>query len=60
MSRGAHSFKQGDLAKVVKVLLKAGASGWRIEIVHGKIVVIGAAAASAPDTETSADIRKLL
>jgi hypothetical protein len=43
MSRGAHSFKQGDLTKVFKAVVKAGARGWRIEIAEGKIPTSGAA-----------------
>jgi hypothetical protein len=39
MSRGAHSFKQGDVTKAVKGLVKAGATDWRIEIVKGKITL---------------------
>jgi hypothetical protein len=61
MSRGAHSFKQGDVTKAIKGLVKAGATDWRVEIVKGKItlvppapVVIGAAPASAPDTHDEA------
>jgi hypothetical protein len=41
MSRGAHSFK-GDLTKVFKAVVKAGARGWRIEIAEGKIPTSGA------------------
>jgi hypothetical protein len=62
MSRGAHSFKQGDLTKAMKAAAKSGVKDWRIEIVPGKIIVVAAASASAPDApdETSADLRKLL
>lgn len=62
MSRGAQSFKQGDLTKAMKAAAKSGVKDWRIEIVLGKIIVVPAAPASAPDThdETSADLRKLL
>lgn len=62
MSRGAHSFKQGDLTKAIKSVVKSGMKDWRIEIVEGKIIVVPATPASAPDTdhESSADLRKLL
>lgn len=40
MSRGAQSFKQTELTKVAKAMVKAGVKDWRIEIVPGKIVVI--------------------
>ena len=43
MSRGAHSFKQGDLTKGFKAVVKAGARRWRIEIAEGKIPTSGAA-----------------
>jgi len=35
------SFK-GDLTKVFKAVVKAGARGWRIEIAEGKIPTSGA------------------
>jgi hypothetical protein len=66
MSRGVQPFKQGDLTKVFKAVVKARVSGWRIEISDGKIIVFyGQPEAAAPptddtDLETSADIRKLL
>jgi hypothetical protein len=63
MSRGVQPFKQGDVTKIIKAVVKAGVKDWRIEIAEGKIIVVVAAEqASAPDTdhETSADIRKLL
>ena len=62
MSRGPQSFKQRDVTAAIKAVVKAGVKDWRIEIVEGKIIVVAAKPASAPDTdhETSADIRKLL
>jgi hypothetical protein len=62
MSRGVQPFKQGDVTRAIKGVVKSGVKDWRIEIAEGKIVVIGAAPATAPDThdEASADIRKLL
>jgi hypothetical protein len=60
MSRGVYSFKEKDLSRAIRATIKAGVSGWRIEIADGKIIVVDAAPASAPDTETSADVRKLL
>jgi hypothetical protein len=63
MPRGAQTFKQGDITRAIKAAVKAGVKDWRVEIDRdGKIIVVAAAPASAPDTdqETSADIRKLL
>jgi hypothetical protein len=61
MSRGANTFKQTDVTRAIKAAVKAGVKDWRVEIADGKIIVVAAAPASAPDTdETSADIRKLL
>jgi hypothetical protein len=39
MSRGPQSFKQGDVTKAVKAVVKAGLPVGRVEIAHGKIVV---------------------
>jgi hypothetical protein len=41
MSRGAHNFKQSDVAKAIKAAVKSGVKGWRVEIVDGKIVIRG-------------------
>jgi hypothetical protein len=64
MSRGAQTtFRQGDVTKALKGAAAAGIDVGRVEIDRdGKIIVIVAEPASAPDTdhETSADIRKLL
>jgi hypothetical protein len=43
MSRGAQSFKQGDVTKAIKAAVKSGVSGWRVEIVEGKIVICAGA-----------------
>lgn len=40
MSRGSQSFKQSDLTKAVKGLVRAGVSISRVEIEPGKIVVV--------------------
>jgi hypothetical protein len=40
MSRGAQKFKQGDVTKAVKAVVKAGVPVGRVEIENGKIVVI--------------------
>jgi len=39
MSRGAQSFKQGDVTKAIKAAVKSGVTGWRVEIVDGKIII---------------------
>jgi hypothetical protein len=39
MSRGAQSFKQGDVTKAIKAAVKSGISGWRVELVEGKIII---------------------
>jgi hypothetical protein len=56
MSRGAHSFKQGDLTKAIKAVVKAGVKDWRIEFAEGKFVMIGAAASS--DTKVNSDVNE--
>jgi hypothetical protein len=41
MSRGAYTFRQGDVTKAIKAAVNAGLSVARFEIDrHGKIVVI--------------------
>jgi hypothetical protein len=42
MSRGVQLFKQGDLTKAIKVAVKSGVRGWRVEIVEGKIIILAA------------------
>jgi hypothetical protein len=32
MSRGAQTFKQGDVTKAIKAVVKAGVKDWRLEI----------------------------
>ena len=41
MSRGAHNFKQSDVAKAIKAAVKSRVKGWRVEIADGKIVIRG-------------------
>jgi hypothetical protein len=63
MSRGAPTFKQGDVTKALKGAEKAGLKVQRAEVrKDGSILLDFDPPASAPDTnnETSADIRKLL
>ncbi len=40
MSRGAHKFKQGDVTKAIKGAVNAGLAVERVEIQHGKIVIV--------------------
>src|SRR5713101_2011063 len=47
MSRGAQSFKQGDVTRAIKAAVKSGVKGWRVEIAEGKIIVVAAEPASA-------------
>ena len=39
MSRGVQSFKQRDVTKAIKAAVKSGISGWRVELVEGKIII---------------------
>jgi hypothetical protein len=39
MSRGAQSFKQGDVTKAIRAAVKSGAKDWRVELVEGKIII---------------------
>jgi hypothetical protein len=39
MSRGPQSFKQGDVTKAIKAAVKSGVSGWRVEIIEGRIII---------------------
>jgi hypothetical protein len=49
MSRGAHTFRQGNLTKAIRAVEKAGVKDWRVEIdPDGKISVVPAAPATAP------------
>ena len=41
MSRGDHSFKQGDVTKLVRGALKGGMKVARVEFVDGKLTVSG-------------------
>jgi len=63
MPRNVVKFKQRDITRAIKGAAAAGIGALRVEIDRdGKIIVIAAPPASAPDTdhETSADVRKLL
>jgi hypothetical protein len=52
MSRGAHSFKQGDVTKAVKGMVEAGVNVARVEIALGRIIVFaGEPEAAAPLTD---------
>jgi hypothetical protein len=55
MSRGAQAFKQGDVTKAIKAAVKSGISGWRVELVEGKIII----RASGEQDATIADERAL-
>ena len=54
MSRGAQSFRQGDVTKAVKAVVKAGVPVGRVEIADVKIVVF-AGRAGADSTAASAN-----
>lgn len=41
MSRGVQSFKQGNVTKLVRGAAKGGMKVARVEVVDGKIIVIG-------------------
>jgi len=61
MSRGVLTFKRRDVTRAIQAAQGAGIDVRRVEIDRdGKIIVVIAEPASAPDTETSADVRKLL
>jgi hypothetical protein len=47
MSRGVYSFKEKDLSRAIRATVKAGVTGWRIEIADGKIIVVAATPATA-------------
>ena len=55
MSRGAHNFKQGDLAKAIRAAVKSGVKDWRVEIVNGKIVICGGNEPGDPANDPAAD-----
>jgi hypothetical protein len=61
MSRGAQSFKQGDVTKAIKAVVKAGVKDWRIEFADGKFILVGGDSASAikvdPDVNEWDDVK---
>jgi hypothetical protein len=40
MSKGQHSFKQGDVTKAIRAVVKAGVPVRRVVIEGGKIIVV--------------------
>lgn len=54
MSRGDQAFRQGDITKAVRAMVKAGVSVKRVEIAHGRIMVYAGDAASS-DTKVDSD-----
>jgi len=61
MSRGAQSFRRGDVIKAVKAVEKAGLRVSRVEISGGRIIVFaGRPQGDEAAVETSDDLRKLL
>jgi hypothetical protein len=57
MSRGAQNFRQADLVKAVKALMKAGLSVGRIEIAEGKIILM-TNQPEANGSETTSDVNE--
>ncbi|WP_038953943.1 hypothetical protein [Bradyrhizobium japonicum] len=56
MSRGTHSFKQGDLTKALKGMVKAGVPLARVEIgVDGKIVLFAGQPEGHPSINPGSD-----
>ena len=51
MSRGAHTFRQGDVTRAIKGAVKAGFKVGRFEIEQGKIIVF----AGDPETKVEPD-----
>lgn len=56
MSRGAHSFKQGDITRAIKAVVMAGVSVRRVEIAHGRIMVFAGAPESGEPEEATPQI----
>jgi hypothetical protein len=46
MSRGAHTFRQSDLAKAIKAAVKSGVKDWCVEVADGKIAAFAGEAGS--------------
>jgi hypothetical protein len=57
MSRGAQTFKQGDVTKAVKGMVKAGMNVRRVEIENGKIIVF-AGGVSPDETKIETNINE--
>jgi hypothetical protein len=57
MSRGAQTFKQGDVTKAVKGMVKAGMNVRRVEIENGKIIVF-AGGTGADETKIETNINE--
>jgi hypothetical protein len=58
MSRGRHSFKQGDVTRALKGAAAAGIDVCRVEIDReGRIIVVIGAAASC-DTKVNSDVNE--
>jgi hypothetical protein len=57
MSRGAQSFKQGDVTKAIKGAFNAGlpVKGFRIDKKTGDITVFADHTEALPDNDTSSD-----
>jgi hypothetical protein len=60
MSRGAQTFKQRDLIRIAKAMLKAGVKDWRVEITHGKIVVVASEANASRPAPAADDLDREL
>jgi hypothetical protein len=57
MSRGAQSFKQGDVTKAIKGVVKAGVNVGRVEIDNGKIIVF-AGGSDRDDPKIDSDVNE--
>jgi len=49
MSRGPQSFRQADVEKAMKALVKSGQRFGRIEIAAGKVTIFADSAPTAPE-----------
>ena len=57
MSRSAQSFRQGDITKAIKGVVKAGMNVARVEIENGKIIVF-AGGVSPDETKIETNINE--